>query len=81
MTIKNQILNFTPVEEAGQFKGFFGAFNPRTQSWLIAKENVEGKTTVVSYIVKKDNTVITLGTKETRFVKKAQPTPDFPKGV
>jgi len=77
---KKIIREFVPIEN-GSFKGHVGTFNPHTSSWYIATaENTKGAT-VITHIVKKDNSIITLGTKETRYAKKAQPAPDFPKEV
>ena len=65
----------------GDFKGKVFTHNPRSGSWYIADSYTKGETTVVTHIVKPDKSVIKLGTKETRYVKKAQPTADLPEGV
>tara|TARA_B100001996_G_C18342835_1_gene470814 strand:- start:203 stop:445 length:243 start_codon:yes stop_codon:yes gene_type:complete len=80
MTAKSIPLTFEVVP-SGHFEGKFYAHNPRTGGFFIADSYTKGQTTVITHIVKKNKSVITLGTKETRYAKKAQPVVEFPEEV
>ncbi len=79
MTAKLKPLTFEVVP-SGRFEGKQYAHNPRTGCYYIA-DSIGERSTVITHIVKKDKSVLTLGTKETRYATKAQPTADFPEGV
>lgn len=79
MTAKTKPLTFKVVP-SGQFEGKQYAHNPRTGCYYIA-DSIGEKSTVITHIVKKNKSVLTLGTKETRYAKKAQPAPEFPEEV
>ncbi len=79
MTAKLKPLTFEVVP-SGRFEGKQYAHNPRTGCYYIA-DSIGERSTVITHIVKKDKSVLTLTTKETRYATKAQPTADFPEGV
>ena len=82
MTTKSIPVTFSEVPR-GEFIGKVYAHNPRTGGWFIADSYTKGETTVITHIIKKDKSVITLGTKEPRHPKKAKPAPapEYPEEV